>query len=133
MKGRVGELVRLECDSGNGRTRASAIPLEVPQGVPTSIPNLSPLWVRTDTRELSGGIGYFALSAFINPVHVMGEFGKAIERFRNAPGLVIDLRGNEGGAYAQARLAADLLFRPGVFARRKGGDDGPDAGGRDSG
>jgi carboxyl-terminal processing protease len=99
LKGRVGEVIRLQCDSGDGRTRALTIPLEVPQGVPTSIPNLSPLWVRTDTRDLPGGIGYFALSAFINPVHVMGEFGKAIERFRQAPGLVIDLRGNEGGAF----------------------------------
>jgi carboxyl-terminal processing protease len=57
------------------------------------------LWVRTDTRELPGGIGYFALSAFINPAHVMDEFGKALERFRRAPGLVVDLRGNEGGAF----------------------------------
>jgi carboxyl-terminal processing protease len=67
--------------------------------VRTILGNLPPVWVRTDARALPGGIGYFQLSAFANPVHVMGEFGKAVERFRNAPGLVLDLRGNQGGAF----------------------------------
>jgi len=99
LKGRVGESIRLECDTGDGPGRALIIPFEVPQGVRTTIGNLPPVWVRTDTRELPDGTGYFALSSFINPVYVMDEFGKAIERFRDSPGLVIDLRGNEGGTF----------------------------------
>jgi carboxyl-terminal processing protease len=99
LRGNVGEEVRLECDTGSGPARVLAVPLETPGGVRTILGNLPPVWVRTDARTLPGGIGYFQLSAFANPVHVMGEFGKAVERFRNAPGLVLDLRGNQGGAF----------------------------------
>jgi carboxyl-terminal processing protease len=99
LKGKVGESVRLECEDGSGTTRSLIVRFEIPQGVRTILPNMSPVWVRTDVRGLPDGVGYFALSAFVNPVHVMGEFGKAIERFRSAPGLILDLRGNEGGAF----------------------------------
>jgi carboxyl-terminal processing protease len=99
LKGDVGESVRLKCEDEAGAVRAVIIPFDVPQGVRTALPNMSPVWVRTETREVPGRSGYFALSAFVNPVHVMGEFGKTIGRFRGAPGLILDLRGNEGGAF----------------------------------
>jgi len=99
LKGRVGESIRLECDTGDGPGRALIIPFEVPQGVRTILGNLPPVWVRADARELPGATGYFALSSFVNPVYVMDEFARAVERFRESPGLVIDLRGNEGGAF----------------------------------
>jgi len=99
LKGKVGETVRLECVTGDAKTQTVTVPLEVPQGVRTSVGNLPPVWVRTETRDLPDGIGYFALSSFVNPVHVMSEFGEAVERFRASPGLVLDLRGNSGGAF----------------------------------
>jgi carboxyl-terminal processing protease len=99
LKGRVGDSVRLECEAAPGSERTMSVPFEVPRGTRTTFPNLPVLWVRADTKELAGGVGYFALSSFVNPVFVMGEFGAAIERFRRAPGLVIDVRGNQGGAF----------------------------------
>jgi carboxyl-terminal processing protease len=98
LKGQVGETVRLECDPGDGRVLQVSVPFELPAGVRTVVGNLPPVWVRVEARELEDGVGYFALSSFVNPVYVMDEFGKAIERARNAPGLIVDLRGNEGGA-----------------------------------
>lgn len=98
LKGQTGETATLTFDTGDGGLRELAVPFETPQGVRTIVGHLPPVWIRAETRELPGGIGYFALSGFANPVYVMDEFGKAVERFRNAAGLVIDLRGNQGGA-----------------------------------
>jgi carboxyl-terminal processing protease len=99
LRGRTGESVTLTFDTGDGGLRELTVPFEGPQGTRTIVGHLPPVWVRAETRELSDGIGYFALSAFANPVYVMDEFGKAVERFRAAPGLIIDLRGNQGGAF----------------------------------
>ena len=90
----------LECDTGRGPARAAGGAARGPAG--RADHRRQPpagLGPDRDPRHLPGGIGYFALSSFVNPVYVMGEFGKAVERFREAPGLVVDLRGNQGGAF----------------------------------
>ncbi len=123
LRGRAGEGVTLTFDTGESRVREMAVPFEGPQGTRTIVGHLPPVWVRAETRELPGGIGYFALSAFANPVYVMDEFGKAVERFRAAPGLIIDLRGNEGGAFNIVMgmlgwLATDRDRQVGTVVRR---------------
>jgi carboxyl-terminal processing protease len=123
LKGRTGESVTLTFDTGEGGVRELAVPFDVPQGVRTIVGHLPPVWVRVDTRELPGGIGYFALSGFANPIHVMDEFGEAVERFRDAAGLVIDLRGNQGGAFNIVMgmlgwLATDRDRQVGTVVRR---------------
>jgi carboxyl-terminal processing protease len=123
LKGRTGEAVTLTFDTGENRVREMVVPFEVPPGVRTIVGHLPPVWVRAETRELPGGIGYFALSSFVNPIYVMDEFGKAVERFRDAPGLVVDLRGNQGGAFNIVMgmlgwLATDRDRQVGTVVRR---------------
>jgi carboxyl-terminal processing protease len=53
------------------------------------------LTFRTDT--LQDGIGYFTFSTFFDPVTLMPAFGNAMQSFMQAPGMIIDVRGNPGG------------------------------------
>jgi carboxyl-terminal processing protease len=50
-----------------------------------------------DARTLPGGAGYVHFNAFLDPPTLMPAFEGALSRFREAPGLVLDLRGNIGG------------------------------------
>jgi carboxyl-terminal processing protease len=71
---------------------------------------------RLDARVLPSGLGYIRFNRFIPPV--AGEIKQVLERFRNAPGLIIDLRGNGGGDVAQtARIAGYFFARKTTIAR----------------
>ena len=89
-------------------SRAGAAPAsarlmrEVPQGTRVQFSNLSPVRVRVDSREAKtptgrrvGVIGFNIWMAQVD-----GPFAAAIDTYRNASGLVIDLRGNPGGLAA---------------------------------
>jgi carboxyl-terminal processing protease len=54
-----------------------------------------PVWIRSERIE--GRTGYVAFNAFIDPGRLMPRFNEAIASFRDADGIVIDLRGNTGG------------------------------------
>lgn len=59
-------------------------------------PNLS-------ARRLEGGLGYIKFRAWLPPVEE--EFRRSLATMRDAPGLVVDLRGNGGG---EARVMLDI-------------------------
>ena len=54
------------------------------------------VWVEVKTLE--GGIGYFRFNAFMNPIQVMTAYNQFMIDNRDAPGVVIDVRGNGGGS-----------------------------------
>ena len=55
-----------------------------------------------ETRTLEGGIGYIAIRSFADET-IVTRFDAALETFRDAPGLIIDVRDNGGGDTAVAR------------------------------
>ena len=46
--------------------------------------------------RFGSGIGYFTFSFFFDPVTLMPAFGNAMQSFMDAPGIIIDVRGNPG-------------------------------------
>jgi carboxyl-terminal processing protease len=60
-----------------------------------------------ETKRLEGGIGYLRFNFFMPPV--MEKVCAAIRSMRDAPGIVIDLRGNHGGLLAMIGGLSGLL------------------------
>lgn len=77
-----------------------------------------------DAKTLEGGIGYISFSSFVPSLKE--RLHAAITSMKNAPGMIIDLRGNSGGQDDVALGIADLLFdRPAelMLTKRRGGED----------
>lgn len=78
--------------------------------------------VQVNTRRLPSGFGYIKLSRWKDPAH--DQFKRALEEFRDTPGLVIDLRDNGGGYPAEVLNIGSYFFSDkvsfGNFIRRSG-------------
>jgi carboxyl-terminal processing protease len=86
----------------SGKTEVRSIEREAPPGELAQFGNLPPERIRIEHRKLEDGVGYIRLNLFLDPLLVMPEIEKAIEEFRSAPGIVLDLRNNPGGIGAMA-------------------------------
>jgi carboxyl-terminal processing protease len=60
-----------------------------------AVGNLPPLYTEFEAKRLPGGVGYIRFSAFVPPL--MEKLCGALRTMKNAPGVIIDLRGNQGG------------------------------------
>jgi carboxyl-terminal processing protease len=50
-----------------------------------------------ESRALPDGAGYIHFNEFLDPASIMPQFEAALKVFHNAPGVILDLRGNPGG------------------------------------
>jgi hypothetical protein len=50
-----------------------------------------------EAKRLAGGAGYIRFNEFLDPVSIMPKVEAAVREFAQAPGIVLDLRGNRGG------------------------------------
>jgi carboxyl-terminal processing protease len=85
--------VRLERRSRPERTEATP-------GVPAS-------FFEFEARRLEGGIGYVRFNWF--DTDLAGNLSRTLEAMHDAPGLILDLRGNPGGMRDAAVAAAGML------------------------
>jgi carboxyl-terminal processing protease len=60
------------------------------------------------SRVLPSGFGYIKLSLWKSPVYK--DFKKALDRMRDTPGVIIDLRGNPGGEVNEVLRIAGYFF-----------------------
>jgi len=88
--------------TASGKTVVRSIERETPPGELAQFGNLPPERIRIERRKLEDGVGYIRLNLFLDPLLGMPEMEKAIEEFRSAPGIVLDLRNNPGGIGAMA-------------------------------
>lgn len=61
-----------------------------------------------EAKMLEGGIGYIWFSSFVS--HLNDRIAAAFDSMRDAPGIIIDLRGNSGGDDSVAIKIDDRLF-----------------------
>ena len=61
-----------------------------------------------DSTILEGGIGYLSFSSFVPSLN--DRIAAAVDSMKNAPAIIIDLRGNGGGDDSVALKIADRLF-----------------------
>ncbi len=111
LRGPVGLQVPVEFDDGSGRTITLPIARRPEPGGPVTIGNLPTMFVRVESasRATPGGrtAGVIGFNVWMPAVDA--KFQESIDCFRNADGIVIDLRGNPGG------LAAMLMGISGHF------------------
>jgi carboxyl-terminal processing protease len=74
------------------------------------------------SRRLASGLGYIRLTLWKSPIRK--QFKKALEQLKDAPGIVIDIRGNPGGEADEVVKIASYFFNShvpfGKFSKRSG-------------
>ncbi len=110
MGGSVGDAVTIELLDGDDRRVRAELVHEGRPGELIDLPPAPPHRVTFESRLLPDGVGYVTFSSFSGPAHLMGLFNEAMESFLDAPGIVIDLRGNPGGLGAMAGWMAGWLI-----------------------
>ncbi len=80
--------------------------------------NFPPQYSEFESRRLDGGIGYIRFNIFT--LNLGDRILSAIRSMNDAPGLIIDLRGNPGGVGQMAsQIAGVLQTRPGSLGEMK--------------
>lgn len=110
VRGPRGSRVALMFDDGVSDI-AVAVERRAETGLPATVGNLPTMYVRVDASEQrtprGASVGVIAFNVWMPAVDA--SFQRAIDRFRSADAIVIDLRGNPGG------LAAMIMGLSGHF------------------
>jgi carboxyl-terminal processing protease len=110
LSGPVGAVRSLVfADQNSARVRLD-VKLQPPRGEFSGFGNLPPQPVWFESKRL-GNTGYIRFNIFLDLVHVMQEFGDAVQQCAHCDGIVIDLRGNPGGIGAMAMGMAGWLVK----------------------
>lgn len=94
-------------DGRNVLRRARIVPEKLSGEMSPAIGNLPPTYTEFEAKRLTGGIGYIRFNAFVPTM--MKKTCAALREMRDAPGIIIDLRGNEGGLLGMISGLGGLL------------------------
>ena len=72
-----------------------------------AIGNLPAMYVEFEAKRLPGGLGYIRFSAFVPSL--MEKLCGALRSMKDAPGIILDLRGNQGGLLGMVGGLTGLL------------------------
>ena len=115
LRGYEGSAIELAFEDGAGAPVQRSVTRQPEQGQPVTVGSLPTMFVRVEDAEhkTPGGrrAGLIGFNVWM-PV-VDGLFQKAVDRFRDADGIILDLRGNPGG------LAAMLMGISGHFVSER--------------
>ena len=115
LSGPEGTTLRLELDTGGGKTGVAEVRLGPPPGKPAQFGHLPGLFVHYQSRAAGKDAAVIRLNLFFDPAHVMASFSRDVERYAGRRGLVLDLRGNPGGLGAMAMgMGGHLIDRAGT-------------------
>jgi carboxyl-terminal processing protease len=122
LHGEPGSDVRLTVRGADGRDRSVNVTRVVEPGQVVKFGNLPPLRVRVDTSEVRTDagrrVGVIAFNLWMPAIN--GPVAGAVDRFREADGLVIDLRGNPGGLADMMRgIAGHVVDEPVLLGRMR--------------
>ncbi len=125
LTGPVGDAVTTIFEDGHGDQVKLDFELVERRGRKAKLGHLPALYVWHDVRFVDDSIGYIAFNYFLDPGNVMGAVARGMESFMDADGVIIDLRGNEGGIGAMAMgmagwFIAERNRRLGVMHTRTG-------------
>ncbi len=117
---RSGAALRLTSPGTDARVVTVTRTLEA--GDIVTLGNLPPMRVRVDTREVTTDagrrVGVIAFNIWMTTIDA--PVAQAIDRFRLAPGLVLDLRGNPGGLADMIRgISGHLIDEPSLLGRMR--------------
>ena len=99
LRGRAGSTVDLTFENGQGAPVKVSLERRPEQGQPVTVGSLPTMFVRVESepKPTPGGrtAGVIRFNVWMAAVDAL--FQQAVDRFRTADGIVIDLRGNPGG------------------------------------
>ncbi len=99
LRGRPGSIVDLTFENGHGAPVRVSVERRPEQGQPVTVGSLPTMFVRVESerKQTPGGrtAGVIRFNVWMAAVDAL--FQKAVDQFRTADGIVIDLRGNPGG------------------------------------
>jgi carboxyl-terminal processing protease len=108
INGPADTMVRLSIIDRRNRHRTVVVKRErLPGEMTPGIGNLPPLYTEFESRVLRGGIGYIRFDAFVPAM--MRKVCAALRSMHDAPALIIDLRGNQGGLLGMLSGLSGLL------------------------
>jgi carboxyl-terminal processing protease len=115
LRGPVGSAARLDLADGRGADVRRSIVRRPESGEPVTVGSLPTFRVRVSHERVKGpqgaDIGVIGFNVWMTPVDAL--VGAAIDEYRDADGLVIDLRGNPGGFAAMLMgIAGYVLDEP---------------------
>ena len=115
LRGAPHSTITVGFEDGAGRPVTLAITRRPEAGQPVTVGSLPTMYVRvgSERRHTPGGgsAGYIRFNVWMAAVDA--PFQRAVDEFRNADGIVIDLRGNPGG------LAAMMMGLSGHFVSER--------------
>ncbi len=100
--------VQLQYLDGHNRPRNARVLREKLKGeMSPPIGNLPSMFTEFETKRLAGGVGYIRFNAFVPPL--MEKLCSTLRTMSDAPGIIIDLRGNQGGLIGMIGGLAGLV------------------------
>jgi carboxyl-terminal processing protease len=115
--------VRVGYLDARNRLRTISIKRERLKGeMSPAVGNMPSMYTEFETRRLPGGVGYIRFNAFVPSL--MEKLCGALRNLKNAPGIILDLRGNQGGLLGMISGLTGLLettpTRMGTMQTRSG-------------
>ena len=111
VRGRVGIPEEVEFRDGSNASAVRTLVRQPERGAVVKFGHLPPLFARVDARAVEDAgrtIGVIGFNVWMTPI--ARDLDNAIDRFRNAAGIVIDLRGNPGGVLTMIMGLAGHFF-----------------------
>ncbi len=102
LRGDTGDTIDMTFIDGNNQTQERTLTFAKAPGVMGSVGQLPEMLIEVEADTLNDGIGYFRLSMFMSPGTVLPTYQRFIKEHKEAPGIVIDMRGNFGGIILMA-------------------------------
>ncbi len=97
LSGPADQLVALDVIDDQGNPKHLEFQRAAPKGTLVHFGNLPEMRLYFDSRTLPDGAGYIHFNEFLDPASIMPKFEAALKSFHNAPGVIVDIRGNPGG------------------------------------
>ena len=109
MAGPVGSASKITFLDREGQSRVATIERQPPLGEPVKFANLPTMYLQFESKRLANGAGYIRFNVCAFPA--VSQFRAAMKDFEDAPGIIIDLRGNRGGVGQISQEIARLFCR----------------------
>lgn len=108
LRGEAGTTVSLRYLDENDAPRATTLVRRMPDGQVVKFGDLPTPLGRIETGRLAGDIGYLRFNLFLLPM--LDQLRQAVKSFHDAPGIILDLRGNSGGEIGVTTALAGLFY-----------------------